>query len=924
MAAVKKTELYSSLWASCDTLRGGMDASQYKDYILTLLFVKYVTDKFKGQPYASIVVPEGGSFDDMVAILNSPEKKKNIGEEMDKIIARLAEANSETYNLSGIINNAHFNDEQKIGKGKDMVDKLEKLINIFRSDALDFKNNKAEGDDILGDAYEYLMRKFATESGKSKGEFYTPAEVSRILAKVVGVSKETNRKATVYDCACGSGSLLIRAVNEAPVPLSAYGQEKEGVTAGLAVMNTILHNQPTTVIKPGNTFSDPQFFEDGDSDTLKQFDYIVANPPFSLKNWKNGLKENDYGRFDDYAEVPETKGDYAWLLHILKSLKPNGKAAVILPHGVLFRGATEGEIRKQIIQKGYIKGIIGLPPNLFYGTQIAACIIVIDKETAGLRNHIFMIDASHGFMKDGNKNRLREEDIYKIVTTFNNEITDDPTYSRSVPLSEIEGPKNDFNLNISRYIDSSPKEDRQDLAGHILGGISETDISSLNTYWNQFPNLKDKLFERIRPGYFKLRADKARISETILQDQDFKQYIQKADFSFYDWQNEVEPVLRSLDSSVNPKELIVSLSEKLMTNFEPLNLVDKYDVYQVLLGYWNDTMADDVYLIAREGFQSGNEVTKRYKKDKDGKEDRDKLDSWDGLLIPKEIIIGKYFKEEGKEVEQLSNQSQELEEQLSSIVEESDEESSLEDCIDKKDQEKPKVDEKKVLKFILEIQSHLTNEELEAINDAIATESFKGIKPNIMESYLKSNPLLVNSCVDGKITKKALQKRANQIRATLSPAGEDKEDYETLKAYYDRLQQKKQIDATLRTKKKDIDAKVEKKYADLTLEEIIDLVVEDKWMRQISTQIQSLYDSISQKISARLATLLDRYQNTLSEIDFGIEKTSSELGDMMSELRSTSCSESNDQLFSESTNDALTVLAKLLEEDGGKDHGQDK
>ena len=468
-----------------------MDASQYKDYILTLLFVKYVTDKFKDEPYASIIVPEGGSFDDMVAILSDPIKKKNIGEEMDKIIAKLAEANSDSFNLSGIIDNAHFNDEQKIGKGQEMVDKLVELINIFRDESLDFKNNKAEGDDIIGDAYEYLMRKFATESGKSKGQFYTPAEVSRVLAKVVGVNKETNRSATIYDCACGSGSLLIRAVSEAKIPLSAYGQEKESITAGLAVMNTVLHNQPTTVIRAGNTFSDPQFFEDGDSDELKKFDFIVANPPFSLKNWKDGLKE--YGRFSGYAEVPKKKGDYAWLLHIIKSLKSTGKAAVILPHGVLYRGSTEGAIRKKIIDKGYIKGVIGLPANLFYGTGIAACIIVIDKESADLRDNVFMIDASRGFIKDGNKNRLREQDIYKIVNTFNNEIIDDPKYARKVPLSEIKSAKNNYNLDISRYIDRGSEEEPQDLAGHILGGIPSIEINMLDSFWKEFPSLKEKI-----------------------------------------------------------------------------------------------------------------------------------------------------------------------------------------------------------------------------------------------------------------------------------------------------------------------------------------------------------------------------------------------------------------------------------------------
>ena len=440
--AVKKTELYRSLWASCDALRGGMDASQYKDYVLTLLFMKYVTDKYKGQKYADIKVfdkahdtnrdPDkrtGCSFDDFIALKN----KKNIGDGMDKVIARLAEENN---SLKGVIDIIHFNDEAKIGKGQEMVDKLTKLIAIFQRPELYFAKNRAEGDDIIGDAYEYLMRNFATESGKSKGQFYTPAEVSRILAQVIGIDKCTDRDATICDPACGSGSLLIRALTEAPFVIAGYGQEKESSTAGLAKMNAVLHNKPTIRIMSGNTFSDPQFLKADDASELERFDYIVANPPFSLKNWADGLKE--YGRFTGYGDrPPEKNGDYAWLMHILKTLKSTGKAAVILPHGVLFRGNAEGTIRKAIVDKGWIKGIISLPANLFYGTGIPACILVIDKEGADNRAGIFMIDAGKGYVKDGNKNRLREQDIYRIVTTFNQQIETDPSYARFVPNKEI-------------------------------------------------------------------------------------------------------------------------------------------------------------------------------------------------------------------------------------------------------------------------------------------------------------------------------------------------------------------------------------------------------------------------------------------------------------------------------------------------------
>jgi len=661
--AIKKNELYSSLWASCDKLRGGMDASQYKDYILTLLFVKYVTDKFKGEKYADINVPEGGSFDDMVAAKGD----KNIGEKMDMVIAALAEANE----LRGIIDNAHFNDESKLGKGQEMVDKLTGLIAIFQRPELNFKNNRAGGDDIIGDAYEYLMRNFATESGKSKGQFYTPAEVSRILAQVIGIDKITPRDEgyTVYDPACGSGSLLIRAADAAPFEAAIYGQEKDVTTAGLAKMNLVLHNKATGEIKTGNTFSDPQYFEDAEETIIKRFDFAVVNPPFSTKNWTDGLKE--YGRFEGYGDrPPEKNGDYAWLLHIIKSLKRTGKAAVILPHGVLFRGNAEATIRKAIIDKGYIKGIIGLPANLFYGTGIPACILVIDKEGADDRQGIFMIDASRDFIKDGNKNRLRERDIYKIVTTFNNQITDDPKYARFVPNDEIKI-KNEYNLNIPRYIDSGTPEDMQDINAHLNGGIPACDVDGLDRYWSLFGGLKNKLFSVLREGYYKLNIEKDEVRSTIYADDEFLAYSNKIDAAFEAWRDKVDGKLRNICSDMTAKELISELSETLVEKFEDVELIDKYDVYEVLLSYWQEVMADDVYIIIQDGYDAAKETENIMGVYTSGKnKGKEKVVGWEGKLIPKDIIAETFFSTEKAKIAEAEQIVAETESHLDEFTEE--------------------------------------------------------------------------------------------------------------------------------------------------------------------------------------------------------------------------------------------------------------
>lgn len=695
--AIKKNELYSSLWASCDKLRGGMDASQYKDYILTLLFVKYVTDKFKGVKYADITVPEGGSFDDLVALKGN----KNIGEEMDKVIAKLAEAGNN--NLRGVIDNAHFNDETKLGTGKEMVDKLTGLIAIFQRPEFDFKNNKAGGDDILGDAYEYLMRNFATESGKSKGQFYTPAEVSRILAKVIGIDRieERDEGYSVYDPACGSGSLLIRAADEAPFEISIWGQEKEVTTAGLAKMNLVLHNKAAGEIKAGNTFSAPKYFEEGSNDeVLKRFDFAVANPPFSLKNWMDGLKE--YSRFEGYGDrPPEKNGDFAWLLHILKSLKSTGKAAVILPHGVLFRGNAEATIRRAIIDRGYIKGIIGLPANLFYGTGIPACIIIIDKSDADERKGIFMIDASHDYVKDGSKNRLRERDIYKIVTTFNQRITSDPKYARFVPMDEIKI-KNDYNLNIPRYIDSSTPEDLQDIEAHLHGGIPAVDVESMGKYWTLFPKLKEKLFSVMREGYYQLNIRKDDVRNTVYNDAEFSAYADRIDAAFDAWKEQVDAGLRSIDDDVEPKKYIVDLAAKLISVFEGIELVDKHDVYEVLLSYWQEVMGDDVYLVSVDGYAAARRTENIMGVYTSGKKKgQERVIGWEGVLLPKTLIEKEFFAPERRSIEEAQSILDETQNRLDEMTEEqTGDDGYLKDHLNDKD----KVDAKSVAARVKELK----------------------------------------------------------------------------------------------------------------------------------------------------------------------------------------------------------------------------
>ena len=629
-----------------------MDASQYKDYVLVLLFIKYVSDKYAGQPFAPITIPDGASFTDMVAL----KGKSDIGDQINKkILAPLANANK----LSDF---PDFNDATKLGSGKEMVDRLTNLIAIFENPALDFSTNRAEGDDILGDAYEYLMRHFATESGKSKGQFYTPAEVSRTMAQILGIrAAKTSASTTVYDPTCGSGSLLLKVGDEAGTDVTLYGQEKDAATSGLARMNMILHNNPTALIVQGNTLADPKFMDGG---TLKTFDYVVANPPFSDKRWSTGLDplNDSFDRFKPFGTPPAKKGDYAYLLHIIRSLKSTGKGACILPHGVLFRGHAEADIRRALMRKGYIKGIIGLPANLFYGTGIPACIVVIDKQDAQARKGIFMIDASSGFIKDGPKNRLRSQDIHKIVDVFNKQL-EVPKYSRLVSFAEIE--QNEFNLNLPRYIDSQTPEDLQDIEGHLRGGIPAGDVDALQRYWDVCPQLQHTLFKESRPDYFDLAVDKAAIRPAIYEHPEFASFIADMNAHFAAWRKTSVTTLKALQADFHPKEIIAQLSERLLAHYGDKPLIDPYDVYQLLMDYWAETMQDDCYLIAADGWKA--ETTRILVKDKKGKE-KDK--GWTCDLIPKALIVARYFAKEQEVIDQLAAELEGVTARLAEMEEE--------------------------------------------------------------------------------------------------------------------------------------------------------------------------------------------------------------------------------------------------------------
>jgi len=647
------------------------------------------------------------------------------------------------------------------------------------------------------------MRHFATESGKSKGQVYTPAEVSRIMAKVIGIDAATSSNQTIYDPTCGSGSLLLKAHDEAKnrtgLDLAIYGQEMDNATAALAKMNTILHDCPTSEIWKDNTLAAPYFKEANGS--LKKFDFAVANPPFSFKSWSNGLDPaNDlFDRFI-YGIPPAKNGDYSFLLHILTSLKSNGKGAVILPHGVLFRGNAEADIRKRILQQGYIKSIIGLPPNLFYGTGIPACIIAIDKADAATRTGIFMVDASKGFMKDGNKNRLRDRDIHCIVDTFTRQI-EVPKYSRMVSLEEIE--KNDYNLNIPRYIDSSEPEDLQDITAHLLGGIPDRDIEALENYWQIFPTLKTSLFiASNRQGYSDLVMKPNETKSTIFSHPEFTQFNQIVTSLFDRWKNSHLDDLQNIDKGSKPKALIEKLSESLLETFQEAVLLDAYDVYQHVMDYWTEKMQDDVYASTAEDWLKAAQP-REIVEDKD-KKNKEKPDftigkrKYKAELIPVPLIVNRFFAKEQIAIAQLETNAA----AISQTIEELKEEHSGED----------------------------------------------GLLSEVIE--------------DGKITKGAIAARLKQIKND----SDSTDERQILAAYLALLDKEAEADRQIKEAQKELEAKVAAQYGKLNISDIKELAIADKWLVHLAAAIQSEMDRVSQALAGRIKTLGDRYAIPLPKL----------------------------------------------------------
>ncbi len=603
--ALKKSEIYSTLTKCANKLRSnsGIGAESFKNYVLIILFLKYISDKVKSGDNTVLEIPEGCYFEDIVAL----KGKKNIGDSLNKIIGKISEANG----LQDIINlSDHDFCDKKLGNAEDSSKLISELVAAFQDDGLDFSHNRAADDDLIGDAYEYLMRNFASLAGKDKGQFYTPTEISRLMALLIGIDQDDRPMVSAYDPTCGSGSLLLRVRAAARHNVSLDGQDIDPANIELSYMNMVIHGCETPNILQGDTLNSPKHVVNG---KLQTYNYVVSNPKFSLHNWMLTAKNDDtWGRWSSEMGVPPQQyGDFAFLLHCVKSMKSDGKCAIILPNGVLTRGGDEEKLRKWLIEQRLLSGIIAFPANAFYGTSIAGNVLILDNHR--VQDGVFFIDASElGYKDADSKIRLREQDIKRVIDVWRRR-KDEPHFAHlstfettqqdgeEAPMYEIQ--RNTFNLNMSRYVVPKDKEIHQNIDGHLHGGIPVADIDRLQKYWDICPSLRTALFVPFREGFFSLAVEKQNVAETISNEKSFETQRDVFDDTILKWCDQTQPLMLAVGKDSKPKDVIALWGQSLLDTFlKATSLVNAYDVYDQLLGYYNDTMQDDLFMISRDGW----------------------------------------------------------------------------------------------------------------------------------------------------------------------------------------------------------------------------------------------------------------------------------------------------------------------------------
>lgn len=901
---MNKQQLAAKIWESANQMRSKIEANEYKDYILGFIFYKYLSDQL-----VQFVTAQGMTSEDIKSLSEDAAEtvefiQSTLGYfiSYDNLFSTWVDPNSDFDEsnvrdaLSAFSRLIHPNHKKlfegifttletglsKLGESAGKRTKaISDLLHLIKSIPM----NGKQGYDVLGYIYEYLIEKFAANAGKKAGEFYTPHEVSVLMSHIIAHELKHKDTIEIYDPTSGSGSLLIN-IGEAVEKhaknkdsITYYAQELKANTYNLTRMNLIMRGIKASNIKTrnGDTLEDDwPYFDESDPQGSYQalyVDAVVSNPPYSQK-WDPNHKEND-PRYSRFGLAPKTKADFAFLLHDLYHLKPDGIMTIVLPHGVLFRGGEEGEIRKQLIENNHIDTIIGLPSNIFFGTGIPTVILVLKQKRTN--SDVLIVDASKHFAKEGKNNKLQASDIKRIVDAVTNR-EDHDKFSKVVEKQVLRD--NGYNLNIPRYVDSSPAPESWDLHATMLGGIPNSEISDLEEYWQALPQLRSALFTPTSEAYSELAIDKEAVNATISQHPQVEAFIAAYNQAFEGHDDSLNTNLIENWQAVNRNQQESALSADLFKRLAPIALIDIYQAYQYLNNQWQIISAD-LEMMQTEGFAATKQVDPNMViKKKDGK-DVEVQDGWKGHILPFDLVQQTYLSEDLHALQSQEKKLTEVVSQVEEIIESFTEEEKDSPILSDKNDAFVKAE---LTKAIKEIYADVDSEEIRTLNEYTALLDDKAKKPEklaFIEAHAQIDWKKMEANKDGTYGKAKVNAYLQTLRAGFEFAPET---YEGKIINADKmLSEQTELKADIKAKADALHLETKATIEGLTDEQVKE-ILRLKWIAPLSRGLAAMPSNVITQLTTKVQALADKYAVTYSQVANEIKSTEQALAQMMREL----------------------------------------